>query len=48
MKGGKVTKRGEDFFFFFFFFLLVTFQTTKISFGSTKMDIFYWEKDQEK
>ena len=45
------------FFFFFFFFLLLTFQkplefvfskTTKICFGSTKMEIFYREKNQEK
>ena len=45
-EGGKVTKWGEDLrtFFFFFFFLLLTFQTTKICFGSTKMEIFYREK----
>ena len=42
MEGGKVTKWGED--LFFFFFLLFTFQTTKICFGSTKMEIFYQEK----
>ena len=31
------------FFFFFFFFCFSLFKTTKISFGSTKMDIFYRE-----
>ena len=33
------TRRG-----FFFFFGLSLFKTTKICFGSTKMQIFYWEK----
>ena len=45
---GKVKKNGRTegykmrrvlFFFFFFFF-----KTTKICFGSTKIDISYWEK----
>ena len=31
-------------FFFFFFFCFPLFKTTKICFGSTKMEIFYWEK----
>ena len=38
MEGGKV--RVEDFFFFCF----SLFKTTKICFGSNKLDIFYWEK----
>ena len=38
MEGGKVTKWGEDFLF------LLTFKTTEIYFGSTKMGIFYLEK----
>ena len=31
-------------FVLFFFFCLSLFKTTKICFGSTKMEIFYWEK----
>ena len=42
--GEKVTKRGEAFFFFFFFFCFSLFKATEISFGSTKMGIFYREK----
>ena len=30
--------------FFFFFFLLSVFKMTEICVGSTKMEIFYWEK----
>ena len=41
MEGGKVRKW---FFFFFFFFCFSLFKTTKICFGSTKMEIFYQEK----
>ena len=40
MEGGKVTKWGEDLFLFCF----SLFKTTKICFGSTKMEIFYREK----
>ena len=42
----KVTKWGEGpfFFFFFFFFCLSLFKTTKSCFGSTKMEIFCFEK----
>ena len=39
-KKGKGVK--IDFFFFFLFNSL--FKTTKICFGSTRMEIFYWEK----
>ena len=41
MEGGEFTKWGQDFFFSFF-------KTTKICFWSTKMEIFYREKNQEK
>ena len=43
MEGGKSSKmrRGP---FFFFFFCFSLFKMTKICFGSTKMEIFYWEK----
>ena len=41
MEGGKVPKWGEDLFFFFFFFCFSLFKTTKICFGSTKLEIFY-------
>ena len=43
MEVRKVIKRGEDFFFFFFAFSLL--KTTEICFGSTKMGIFYREKN---
>ena len=49
MDGGKVTEWGEDFFCFclfvcFFFFCFSLFNTTKICFESTRMEIFYREK----
>ena len=47
-KGGKLKMEGRKSLkmrtFFFFFFLLFTFQTTKICFGATKMEILYQEK----
>ena len=43
---GQVIKRGEDFFFFFFFFFCFSLlKTTETCFGSTKMGIFYREKN---
>ena len=42
IKSYKKVKRGGPFFFFFFCFSLL--KTTEISFGSTKMGIFYQEK----
>ena len=48
MEVGKVIKKGEDLFFFFFFFCFSLLKTTEICFGSTKMGIFYREKNLEK
>ena len=45
MEVGNIIKRGEDLFFFFCFSLL---KMTEICFRSTKMGIFYREKNQEK
>ena len=47
VKGKKVKKLQNEertFFFFFFFVCVSLFKTTKICFGSTKMEIFYLEK----
>ena len=43
MEGGRVTKWGEGL-FFLFLFCFSLFKPTKICFGSTNMDISYWEK----
>ena len=47
MAVGKVLKSGEDFFFFFFAFHFKL-KTTEICFGSTKMGIFYQEKNMSR
>ena len=44
MEAGKRQKKRWGPFFFFFFFCFSLLKTTKICFGSTKMEIFYREK----
>ena len=43
-KSYKMRRGPLDLFFFFFFLFFSLLKTTEICFGSTKMEIFYWEK----
>ena len=44
MEGKRYENEQRTFLFFFFFFLLVTFETTEIYLGCTKMEISTGEK----